>query len=184
MNKTLLDGENVFVIEGFLSREECDRLIARSEEMGYEAASVGQILIPQLRNNARVIFDDPALAELAWSRARTWVPERIGGWEAAGLNERFRCYRYDPGETFAPHSDGSVSCGDNEQSKLTFMVYLNEGCDGGGTNFYHPDGTLRFSVQPETGKALIFEQLRLHEGAPVLSGRKYALRTDVMYRRV
>jgi hypothetical protein len=184
MNKKLLDGENVFVIEGFLSREECDRLIARSEGMGYEAASVGEVLIPQLRNNARVIFDDPALAELAWSRAKTWVPERIGGWEAAGLNERFRFYRYDAGETFAPHFDGTVSRGDNEESKLTFMVYLNEGCEGGGTNFYHPDGTLRFCVQPETGKALVFDHLRLHEGAPVLSRRKYALRTDVMYRRV
>ena len=56
MNKKLLDGEHVFVIDGFLSAEECERLIARSEAIGYEAASVGDVLIPQIRNNARVDF--------------------------------------------------------------------------------------------------------------------------------
>ena len=29
--------------------------------------------------------------------------------------------------------------------------------------------------------ALVFAHLQLHEGAPVLDGRKYVLRTDVMY---
>ena len=66
---------------------------------------------------------------------------------------------------------------------MTFMVYLNEGCEGGGTHFYDPGGTLKLAVRPERGKALVFLHLRLHEGAPVTGGRKYALRTDVMYRR-
>ena len=81
------------------------------------------------------------------------------------------------------HYDGSISRGDDEESKLTFMVYLNEGCEGGQTAFYHPDGRPRFEVRPRTGQALIFVHLQLHEGAPVTGGRKYALRTDVMYRR-
>jgi hypothetical protein len=29
--------------------------------------------------------------------------------------------------------------------------------------------------------ALVFLHLQLHEGAPVVEGRKYVLRTDVMY---
>lgn len=183
MIKKLLDGENVFVIEGFLSEPECDDLIVRSEAMGFEAASVGDVIIPTMRNNARVILDDPALAEALWSRAKPLLPERIDGWEAVGLNERFRFYRYDTAEAFAPHYDGSIGRGDGEESKLTFMVYLNEGCEGGQTTFYHPDGRPRFDVRPRTGQALIFVHLQLHEGAPVTSGRKYALRTDVMYRR-
>src|SRR4051794_8800944 len=63
MDKELLDGENVFVIHGFLSGEDCDRLIARSEALGYEAATVGDVIVTQMRSNARVIFDDPELAE-------------------------------------------------------------------------------------------------------------------------
>ena len=43
------------------------------------------------------------------------------------------------------------------------------------------DGTA-IRVKPETGKALVFFHYLLQEGTPVTAGRKYALRTDVMYR--
>ena len=182
MDKELLDVENAFVIHEFLSGEDCDRLIARSEALGYEAATVGDVLVTQVRNNARVILDDPDLAATLWARARPFVPQ-VGGWEAVGFNDRFRFYRYDVAEAFAPHFDGSVCRGADEESRLTFMVYLNEGCEGGGTNFYYPGGRLKLCVRPERGKALVFLHLQLHEGAPVTAGRKYALRTDVMFGR-
>lgn len=182
MNKELLDGEDIFVIHEFLSDEDCDRLIARSEALGYEAATVGDVLVTEMRNNARVILDDPALAATLWDRARPFAP-RMDGCEAVGLNDRFRFYRYDLAEAFAPHYDGSVCRGGDEESRLTFMVYLNEGCEGGETNFYRPGGTLKLAVRPRRGMALVFAHLQLHEGAAVTGGRKYALRTDVMYRR-
>ena len=37
-------------------------------------------------------------------------------------------------------------------------------------------------MRPEWGKALVFYHRQLHEGLPVVRGRKYVLRTDVMYR--
>lgn len=182
MRKESLDREDVFVLHDFLSGEECDRLIARSEALGYEAATVGDVLVTGFRNNARVILDDPELAAELWARARPLLP-MVGGWEAVGLNARLRFYRYDVSEAFAPHYDGSYSPGDGTESRLTFMIYLNEGCEGGGTNFYAPGGTMRLGVRPERGKALVFAHLLLHEGAAVTEGRKYALGTDVMYRR-
>lgn len=182
MDKELLDGENIFAIHGFLPGEVCDRLIARSEALGYEAATVGDVLVTQMRNNARVILDDPDLAAELWAPARPFLPD-LGGWEAVGFNDRFRFYRYDTAEAFAPHYDGSVSREAGEESRMTFMVYLNEECQGGGTHFYYPGGTLKLVVRPERGKALVFLHLQLHEGAPVTGGRKYALRTDVMYRQ-
>ena len=182
MDKELLDGENVFVIHEFLSCRECDDLIARSEALGYEAATVGEVIVAGFRNNARVILDDPDLAAELWARARPFVPQ-VGGWEAVGFNDRFRFYRYDLAEAFAPHYDGCVWRGLDEERMLTFMVYLNEGCQGGGTNFNYPGGTLKLVVRPERGKALVFLHQQLHEGAPVTGGRKYALRTDVMFRR-
>ena len=57
------------------------------------------------------------------------------------------------------------------------MIYLNEGFEGGETVFQRFLG-----VKPACGKALVFFHRQLHEGAPVVSGRKYVLRTDVMYR--
>src|SRR5580704_6352094 len=121
-----LNGENIFVIHGLLSPEECGRLIARSEALGYEAAGLNGELMPQVRNNARAFFETAALAADLWRRAASFVPATRDGWEACGLHERFRFYRYDVGELFRPHYDGRVRRGDAEKSKLTFMVYLSD----------------------------------------------------------
>ena len=64
---------------------------------------------------------------------------------------------------------------------MTFMVYLNDDFTGGETKFYLDTGAPRLSVRPERGAALVFVHRQLHEGAPVVEGRKYVLRTDVMY---
>jgi hypothetical protein len=68
------------------------------------------------------------------------------------------------------------------------MVYLNEGAEGGQTVFYSEErvGGLRqvvASIDPKIGTGLFFAHAWWHEGAKVLSGRKYVLRTDVMYRK-
>jgi hypothetical protein len=61
------------------------------------------------------------------------------------------------------------------------MVYLNEEFTGDETKFYQDDRTLRVTVSPKRGMALVFAHFQLHEGAPVVDGRKYVLRTDVVY---
>ena len=38
--------------------------------------------------------------------------------------------------------------------------------------------------RPTTGTAFLFEHSLLHSSTPVRSGRKYAMRTDVMYTEV
>jgi predicted 2-oxoglutarate/Fe(II)-dependent dioxygenase YbiX len=96
-----------------------------------------------------------------------------------GANERFRCYRYDVDQRFAPHYDGAFVRNDDERSLLTFMVYLNEDFRGGETHFHDFD----VRVTPKTGMALLFQHHQTHEGRYVNAGVKYALRTDVMYRR-
>ncbi len=99
-----------------------------------------------------------------------FVPRRREGWSACGLHERFRFYRYEAAEQFGAHYDGAVRRGEFEESKLTFMIYLSDVAEGGSTNFIGPGLAPQFEVRPTRGKALIFEHVRLHEGAPVLSG--------------
>jgi hypothetical protein len=187
MTKESLDGDRIFVLRHFCTPPECDAFIARSEGAGYSEATLttaaGFVLDKEVRDNARLILDDAELAARLWGRAEALLPGRIGGWRAAGFNERFRFYRYDPGQTFAPHWDGYFRRDNGEQSQLTFMVYLNEGFTGGETKFYREDGTPRLAVRPERGMALVFAHQQLHEGAPTVRGRKYVLRTDVMYGR-
>jgi hypothetical protein len=195
MQKELIHNlDDVFVVRGFLSPEECEHHIARSEAVGYGDATINTFSGPRInkdmRNNDRVMIDDVELAAALWERLRSFVaPKRGTNWHAAGLNERFRYYRYDPGQRFDWHFDGAFERSPQEVSALTFMVYLNAGFEGGETEFDFrfttgdPDASGRTSVIPEAGMALVFVHRILHQGGPVTRGRKYVLRSDVMYRR-
>lgn len=186
MYRELLRGDSIFVIHDFFTPAECDQSIAFSEGQGYEDAPIttagGFVMRKDVRDNTRVMMDDLDLATRLFDRAKPFLPSRVGSWHLHAMNERFRYYRYDVGQTFRPHFDGCFSRDSQEASQLTFMVYLNDDFTGGTTEFYYNDGKPKASVQPKRGMALVFYHAQLHEGAPVTSGRKYVLRTDVMYR--
>ena len=98
------------------------------------------------------------------------------------MNERLRFYRYDPGRQFDWHYDGCFERENGDRSFITYMIYLNEGFEGGETSFAETSATRRsFQIVPRTGLALFFDHPLLHKGEPVVRGRKYVLRTDVMY---
>jgi hypothetical protein len=190
MTKEELDPGKVVVIHDFLSSEECVVLIRRSEGLIYEPGTVADVVIEDVRNNERVLVDDVTLAAALFSRAEPFVPANIEEYGLVGFNERWRFYRYQPGQTFKPHRDGSyMRMKSWEESQMTFMIYLNEGMTGGETRFF-ADMEQAFlqrpylSVKPKEGMALIFLHSIWHEGAVVHSGQKYVLRTDVMYQQV
>ncbi|MEO1233361.1 MAG: 2OG-Fe(II) oxygenase [Myxococcota bacterium] len=180
-----------FVLESFLGAETCLSLIEASEGLGFESAPItvgpnAYVHAPDLRNNTRVMVDDPGLAEALFSRIPRDVA-RLPGLPArpVGLNERFRIYRYDPGQFFDWHLDGAFVRSPEERSFQTFMVYLNEGFEGGQTDFCREawtDPKSESEVVPRVGRGLAFEHRTLHRGRAVASGRKYVLRTDIMYR--
>lgn len=180
MHRELIDGENVFVIHDFLSPEECEEQIERSEALGYETFTIDGQVFAAYRNNARLIHDDQALADALWAKAAAHLPPQIEGEPASGLNPHFRYYRYTGSEAFAPHFDGCVRVG-SRVSKLTFMVYLSDVSKGGETRFYDNEAKVRFAIPPVRGKALVFNHLILHEGVAVEAGAKYVLRSDVLY---
>lgn len=170
--------EDIFTISEFFTVAECDFHIQRCESLGFDDAPInalgGTVVAKEVRNNSRAMIDDIDLAAKLWNLVREFIPE-IGRWQAIGLNERFRYYRYDPGQMFRWHRDGYFERPNGERSRLTFMVYLNDDFEGGDTEFE------QVVVQPEKGMALGFTHHLLHEGAQVLSGKKYVLRTDIMY---
>jgi prolyl 4-hydroxylase len=170
------------VVRDVLSHDECQAIIQRIDGSGPTVApittSTGFELRPDLRNNTRVMFDDGLLASQLFDRLSAAIPPTIARMRAVGANERFRCYRYESGQRFAPHYDGAFRRSDEEVSLLTLIVYLNEGFRGGATAFLDHG----VDIVPRTGMALLFQHRLLHEGCAVTSGVKYALRTDVMYR--
>ena len=181
MKVTVLDRDCwVVTVSELLSKQECDEWIALAEGIGFSDAPIttafGFVHAPEVRNNTRVMLDDVKRAAALWERVREHVPEKRDGWRVLGLNERFRFYRYEPGQYFRWHYDGAFQRSATERSLLTLMVYLNGGMEGGATQF---DGL--GDVVPEAGKALLFQNAIRHQGAPVERGLKYVLRTDVMY---
>jgi len=171
-----------WTVDDLLTPAECQALIARIEAAGPSIAPVsraeGAVVDLDTRNNTRVMFDDPALAALLFTRVEAHVPAELSQRRAVGANERLRCYRYAPGQRFAPHYDGAYFRSATERSLLTFLVYLNEGFTGGETSFldFHEN------IRPKTGRALLFQHAILHEGCEVRAGVKYAVRSDIMYR--
>jgi prolyl 4-hydroxylase len=184
-----LDGDSLdlsapiaWTVPDVLDAAACAAVVARIDALGPEAAPIttpgGFEMRPDIRNNRRVIFDDVELAALLYARVAAALPDPLCAMRPVGANERFRCYRYDVGQRFAPHFDGAFVRNDREASLLTLMVYLNDGFSGGATTFHDFDKV----VVPRTGMALLFQHRVLHEGCVVTAGVKYALRSDVMYR--
>jgi prolyl 4-hydroxylase len=188
--KSFCEGDSVdyrsplaWTVDDIMSEAECAEFRTRMDDLGCTPAPIttprGFVMRPDVRNNTRVIIDDVPLAAELYRRIAPHVPPSLSNMHPIGANERFRCYRYDPGQRFAPHYDGAFHRSATEESLLTFMVYLNEDFEGGATAFHH----FEKAVRPKTGTALLFQHRLLHEGCLIHSGVKYVLRSDIMYER-
>jgi prolyl 4-hydroxylase len=161
-----LTGMDVLTRDDVLSEPECAALVAETEAKGFDDAPIttpmGFLMVPEVRNNTRVMEDDEVRARWLWGRMRSCIPAEYRG----------------AGQYFEWHFDGPFRRSHEELSMLTLMVYLSDGFCGGSTEFANAA-----PVVPKRGMAVVFDHGVRHRGAPVLSGTKYVLRTDVMYRR-
>ena len=172
--------DEVFLPHEFLTQKECDELIEKTETIGFEEATIISngvaVSAPEIRNNDRVVFDSEELTSQWWLRFKKMMPKYSQEWNALSLNERLRFYRYKESQIFRFHRDAPYKR-NKRTSRLSFIIYLNSEFQGGETDFRN------FKVSPVQGAALVFPHHLLHEGAPVISGVKYAVRTDVMCGR-
>lgn len=195
-----LEGARSYVLHGLLSPGECARLVALAEAEGFRPAglAIGDDTYrkaDRVRNNLRVIFDSPPLAEALWSRMRSRVEARHEGAPVVGLNWRFRVYKYEPGHRFHPHYDLRTRLPAGE-TRCSVVLYLNRDFEGGATRFFEEkdrasrrgrgrarkcDNREKYAARPPPGAAVVFDHRLLHEGALVTRGVKYAVRTDLIY---
>ena len=149
---------------------------------------------------------DSTILDPIHQRIMPFINQTVHGERVAGVNARWRLFRYGEHRTYRPHIDGSWpgsgqdkktgmytsdAFNGDRRSRYTFLIYLNEGFDGGGTTFYLPaanidDGFETVSVKPSRGSVLLFPQGNtaslLHEGSKVTGGGfKYVVRTDLLY---
>ncbi|WP_299677527.1 2OG-Fe(II) oxygenase [uncultured Dokdonia sp.] len=171
--------DKIWTIDNFLSDRECDDLIIFSEQKGYSEADVGlksgAKMMKNVRDNYRLIYEDHKLSQDLWAIAEAINSFVVDEMSPLGLNERFRFYRYDSGQRFKRHIDGRFKPNEHEESRITFMIYLNDDYMGGETRFNDA------VIQPHKGMALFFIHEQKHESTPIIDGVKYVLRSDVMY---
>jgi prolyl 4-hydroxylase len=175
------DKLQLYTLEDFLTPKECARLIAL----------INHHLRPSTLSYAS---DDKAFrtsqtADLCHlkSPVAQHIDDKIC--QTLGIrveySEGIQAQRYDVGQQFKAHwdyfpPDTAVYrrlAGVRGNRTWTFMVYLNDGMEGGATRFTEID----FAVKPKTGLAVIWNNLledgtcnpaTMHCGEPVISGHK------------
>jgi predicted 2-oxoglutarate/Fe(II)-dependent dioxygenase YbiX len=169
----------------------CLQLIELAKNSGFNLAGVniyGETKMREdIRNNSRVMWESKELAnelELQIKQASiNSYPHRFKEKQSVGLGSYFRMYRYEVGQYFKPHKDGTVNKEDTN-SLITVLVYLNN-TDGGET-ILMPDGFSKkdtwIKITPKVGDVLLFQHDCWHSGEQVKSGEKYVLRTDIFYK--
>ncbi len=183
----------VVTIDHLMSAMFCRAQIERGEQLGFVPAEVrihsGPRLMARVRNNERCTVDDHELATILWSRVAPHLNTFDLDATPVAVDQRFRIYKYLPGQRFLGHRDGRETVG-ALSSRLSFLLYLNDDCEGGETVFRdrrrrRPEisrGRTEIRIEPKMGRALLFEHHHWHEGSRVLRGIKYVLRSDILYR--
>ncbi|CAE7377454.1 unnamed protein product [Symbiodinium natans] len=184
-----------FQILDLLSVEECEAFVAVLEGLGFHTdAAVSLPYSFRHMTNCNLCVPE-FVDELLYKRCEHLLPT-IAGYKPVGLNAKFRCYRYQAGDYFKPHTDGawpgsrvtgkgfqSDAFGDRF-SQLTFLILLTDDYEGGETRFLLEDTSV--AVRTPRGGVLVFPHgyhpdSPLHEGSPIHSGVKYIIRTEVLY---
>lgn len=197
-----------FLITNVLSRRECAAVIGAGHAIGLKTdpADVDGVTGALRLQYCEFIVWQQTIGSL-WSRISDLMPAG-----AVGINPRWRFFRYGPGTIYRRHVDGSWPANAlNDQgeyvvdasngkirSRLTFLIYLTEGFNGGSTTFFgatpgEPGVISARGVVPQIGSVLCFphgdaEDSPVHEGSAVtqsVNGEayKYVIRTDVFFEK-
>eukprot|EP00965_Chrysotila_dentata_P103258 3408408-Pleurochrysis_carterae.AAC.4 len=175
--------QGAFVLSNVLSAHECHQMNGVASAMGFTEDAPVSLGRRIRRNNNCVWIADDSLWLPIWRRIREHAPKMVDGGEPAGLNQRWRLYRYGENDIFKLHTDGSWpgsragqhagrgvvirdAYGDR-WSQMTLLLYLDDDYDGGETSFLVDEaglpamspqqpGALMRSVSVPQGGALCF----------------------------
>lgn len=174
-----------FTLDNVFTKEECNDIIKWSEGFGYVQAALGHgnQVVSNVRKSDRCIIDSKEFANIIFERIERFLPTEFTGTSLIEINERLRFLRYDEGGFFAKHADGWYERPDRTaKSKITIQFYLNEGFIGGETTFFEKHNQKsKIPCKPKIGRILVFQHNLIHEGSKLIKGRKYTIRSDVMY---
>jgi prolyl 4-hydroxylase len=172
---------DLYTLEGFLSPKECARLVALIDHHLTPSTlsfDPGDNSFRTSKTSHLCHLRSPVAVEIDAKICKT-----LG--IRAEYSEGIQAQRYDVGQQFKPHWDYFEPdtdayrrlAGVRGNRTWTFMVYLNEGMEGGATRFTKID----YAIKPKLGMAVLWNNLKvdgtpnsytMHCGEPVISGHK------------
>lgn len=195
--RVVCESPRIGVVERFMSAAECEWLIQRGRPglgraLVYRGSSQARAV--DTRTNSEVafgIFNAGVVLSLIRERMSSAVPAPTSCFEIAKL------LHYEPGQQFELHADfiqprtpelmQEVQV--RGQRATTFLVYLNEGYEGGETDFPR----IGFRFKGKCGDALMFSNIgadgepdyaTVHAGLPPLQAEKWLLSQWIRTRPV
>ncbi len=164
----------VLLFRGAFSKQECDFLMTMAEPT-YQRSLVimdGREIPDPIRTS-----DGSTIHWLIEDPATHAINRRLAALSGTAVErgEPLQILRYRPGQQYRPHVDWLPP---PNRRILTALIYLNDGYDGGQTDF----PKIALKVRGQMGDALVFtsalpngdlDPLAEHSGLPVTSGTKY-----------
>ena len=180
------DQVQMIKIANFLDQQECDDLIALAK------SKLRPSEIPARAGDYYDGFRTSSTCDLPYTKdplakvIDTKIVNALG--LGVGEKEVIQAQHYAIGQQFKAHYDYFVPGSedfktyskDGGQRTWTFMIYLNEECEGGQTEFVN----LQTSFTPKTGTALVWNNLypdgmpnenTLHHAHPITKGEKIVI---------
>ena len=179
-----MDNKVIQEIDNFLTKEECDELIKLIDLNNQPSYTVSDF-----NNKQSSDFRTSSTSNLKKSNDLvSKIHTRIANYLNLDIDkgESLQGQLYEVGQYFKPHNDffskGPTyerNCLSSGNRTHTFMIYLNEDMEGGETDF----PLLGLKFKPKTGKAITWLNMKnkstvpesMHEGCPILSGKKYVI---------
>ena len=171
-------------IKGFLSKNECQALVEMIEANNVRSSVVvggtDRSGVSETRTSST---SNLAPNNLVVKSIHQKIADNLGLNIKKG--EDLQGQKYEPGQYFKEHNDyfsGDAydkHCLSSGNRTFTFMIYLNEDFEGGGT--YFPK--LEKTIKPELGKAVVWQNTidgqpqpdTMHEGTTITKGVKYII---------
>lgn len=171
-------------LDNFMSAEECAEIIRLTKtklrpsevaaESGYEGFRTSSTCdLTYLNHDAADRTDQKIIDCLGVDIGTTEIIQA----QHYAVGQQFKAHH----DYFEPGTDGYLKYSkDGGQRTWTFMVYLNQECEGGETEFPH----LGLKFTPKTGTAIIWNNLlsdgvinpnTLHQAHPIISGEKVVI---------
>lgn len=187
--RLVIERPRIGVAEQFLEPELCAWFIDRARPLQKPARvynpATGAPTQHDTRSNTAAAFTILEL-DLPMLLVRTRIANTLG--VPTPFLERFSIFHYETGQRFRRHVDFldpaapqfAEDLARHGQRAATFLVYLNEGFEGGETNFL----AIRRSLKGRRGDAVFFhnvdargapDRLTVHEGAAPTAGEKWLL---------